>query len=191
MVDAPHFTAFGAAERLASGALDTVAAAAAAAIARGIAPVFVFDDADGQRVDLDFSVPLDQALLRVHAARRHGSARRPDRDTRAVRLLPRHWDWLDAQPGGASAALRRLVEAARRTQAGADRCRMARERTYRVLQDLGGDRPAYEEALRALFAGDAACFAAHLAAWPTDVRTYLLTLAAPAFAPPPSDPSGV
>ncbi|MBI1219127.1 MAG: DUF2239 family protein [Rhodobacteraceae bacterium] len=89
---------------------------------------------------------------------------------REVTLLPRHWDWLATQPGGASATLRRLVETASRTQHGVDRVRQGREAAYRILTDLAGDRPGYEEAMRALFAGDAAGFARHTEGWPHDIR---------------------
>ncbi|WP_414684760.1 DUF2239 family protein [Methylosinus sp.] len=96
---------------------------------------------------------------------------------REITLLPRHWDWLAAQPGGASAALRRLVETARR-EGGADgRQRAAREAAYRFLSAVAGDLPGYEEALRALFSGDAARFEAQMTEWPKDVRAYALRLA--------------
>jgi hypothetical protein len=100
---------------------------------------------------------------------------------REVTLLPRHWDWLNLQPGGASVALRKLVEEARRVNAGRDAARAAREVAYRVMSAIAGHEAGFEEASRALFAGDGARFAEHTAAWPPDVRTYLNGLAAPSW----------
>jgi hypothetical protein len=107
---------------------------------------------------------------------------------REVTLLPRHWEWLAAQPGGASVTLRRLVDEARRGASGAsgaDAVRAARERAYRFLAGIAGNLPGYEEALRALFAGDAARFAERLAPWPQDVRDHAHAMAAGAFPPQP------
>lgn len=89
---------------------------------------------------------------------------------REVTLLPRDWDWLAAQPGGASATLRRLVEAARRTESPASRLRLRRDAAYRILTELAGDRPGYEEAMRALFRGDHGAFAAATEGWAEDLR---------------------
>lgn len=99
---------------------------------------------------------------------------------REVTLLPRHWEWLATQPGGASVAIRKLVEDARRTSAAADQRRAARDAAYRFLSAMGGDLPGFEEAARALFADDAARFAALISAWPADVRDYVQNLAFPA-----------
>jgi hypothetical protein len=100
---------------------------------------------------------------------------------REVTLLPRHWAWLAEQPGGASAALRRLVEAARRGSGGRDRVRQAQEVAYRIMTALAGDEPGYEEATRALFAGQREAFEALTGRWPVDVGDYARRLAAPAF----------
>lgn len=99
---------------------------------------------------------------------------------REVTLLPRHWEWLSAQPGGASAALRRLVETARRND-GAGRMRAAREAAYRFMSAMAGNRPGYEEAIRALFAGDAERFEALTAPWPADVSAFAARLAWPGW----------
>ena len=103
---------------------------------------------------------------------------------REVTLLPRHWEWLAAQPGGASVTLRRLVETARKSGGGAAGIRMAREAAYRFMAAMAGDRPGFEAATRALFAGDQAAFATHSQAWPTDIGDYAQRLAAVAFAAP-------
>ncbi len=113
-------------------------------------------------------------------ARDAGPARK-DMVPREVTLLPRHWQWLNSQPGGASVALRRLVDEARRASVGRDRVRRAQEVSYRVMTALAGDLPGFEDALRALFARDGAAFDRHVAAWPNDVRDYARQLAAPAI----------
>lgn len=100
---------------------------------------------------------------------------------REVTLLPRHWDWLASQPGSASVALRRLVDEARRTHAARDRRREAQEAAYRFMSAMAGNRPHFEEATRALFAGDERRFGEQVAAWPADIRQHAQRLAAGAF----------
>ena len=126
--------------------------------------ILVFDDETGRVVDLDYWDALAAAPPRPRGRPKIGVA------AREVTLLPRHWEWLAQQPGGASAALRRLVEEAR------GRGRSARERhdaVYRFLQATSGDRPGYEEALRLLYRGDWPAFRAAIAAWPEAVRRYV------------------
>jgi hypothetical protein len=101
---------------------------------------------------------------------------------REVTLLPRHWDWLATQPGGASVTLRKLVEEARRKFADKDRQREAQERAYNFMLALAGDLPGYEEATRALFANDRVRLESQVAAWPKDLREHALWLAMPAEA---------
>ena len=100
---------------------------------------------------------------------------------REVTLLPRHWDWLNAQPGGASVTLRKLVEEARRATAGEVRIREAREACYRFMSILAGDAPGYEEALRALYADDRERFETFTEQWPEDVRHHARRLAGAGF----------
>ena len=181
-------TAFDGPTRIAGGPLAEVALAAARTLRRRpAATVLVYDDADGRPVDLDLrgddrevvgrlAETATQAEPEATAPRSRGRPRLGV-VSREVTLLPRHWDWLRAQPGGASVALRRLVEEARRGGAGRDRTRSSREAAYRFLSAMAGDLPGYEEALRALFAGDRTKFEAHASAWPKDVRDYGLRLA--------------
>jgi hypothetical protein len=100
---------------------------------------------------------------------------------REVTLLPRHWDWLNGQPGGASVTLRKLVEEARRLNAAADRKRQARDAAYRFITAIAGNEPGYEEATRALFAGDADRFDTHSRCWPADVQAHARKLASAAL----------
>lgn len=101
---------------------------------------------------------------------------------REVTLLPRHWAWLAEQPGGASVALRKLVERALREHRDADRVRAAQESVFRFANAMAGNAPGFEDAVRALFAGDGAGFSRHSASWPPDVRAHALRLSTPAFA---------
>ena len=100
---------------------------------------------------------------------------------REVTLLPRHWEWLATQTGGASVALRKLVEVARRTSEVKDRVQCASAVGYKFMSTMAGHEAGFEEASRALFAGDQAGFEAITAAWPADVQTHLKKLLADAF----------
>ena len=166
--------AFDGARRIAAGPLDEVAAVARSLVQAG-RPVLVFDDETGRVIDLDPRGATEPA-------------RRPGRPrlgvaAREVTLLPRHWDWLGRQSGGASAALRRLVETAMRQDAGPERRRLAQEAVYRFATAMAGDAPGYEEAMRALFAGDRGGFETLTATWPADVGEHARRLAVAAFAP--------
>ena len=172
-------TAFAGLTRIASGDLAEVTSKVRAAIEGGEGPpVLVFDDTSGEVVDPDYRA--------LPAERGSEAPRRPGRPklgvvAREVTLLPRHWDWLNSQPGGASVALRKLVEEARRTNAARDRVRQAQEAAYRFMSAMAGNEPGYEEALRALFGGRRESFEEHIAGWPADIREYAKRLAAGAF----------
>jgi hypothetical protein len=92
-------------------------------------------------------------------------------------LLPRHWDWLSSQPGGASVVLRRLVEQERRAGDTKHERRSAQEAAYKFMSAMAGDLPGFEEATRALFANDRSRFEEQIASWPGDIRAYAITLA--------------
>jgi len=96
-------------------------------------------------------------------------------------LLPRHWEWLDGQPGGASVALRKLVEAARRSNREKDIARRSQESVYRFMSEMGGDLPGYEEALRAFYRGEKSRVEDLIRHWPPDIRRHLLKLMATAY----------
>jgi hypothetical protein len=176
-------TGFVGSRRFAGGPLAAVAAAAKP-LAEAGETVAIFDDGTGRPIDVDFRGSAAEIAARLAAPAE--PARGPGRPklgvvAREVTLLPRHWDWLAAQPGGASVALRKLVDAARHGQEGQDRVRRAQEAAYRVMAALAGDRPGFEEASRALFAGDRARFGTLAAAWPADVADYVHRLAEPVF----------
>jgi hypothetical protein len=101
---------------------------------------------------------------------------------REVTLLPRHWDWLSTQSGGASVALRKLVEAASRANESKDRLRLAQDATYRFMSAMAGNLPGYEEAVRALFANQPEQYGVLSEAWPVDIRDHARMLALRVFA---------
>ncbi|MEZ5607208.1 MAG: DUF2239 family protein [Burkholderiaceae bacterium] len=196
-----RYTAFAGERRLARGSYADIAQALAS-LDESEQAVLVFDDATGAPVDAP-PLPEHAALLArldgpaagapttaaAHAPPARPSPGRPRLGVvaREVTLLPRHWEWLAAQPGGASAVLRRLVEQARKAGEAADERRRAGERAYKFISAIAGHRPGFEEAARALFAGERARFEALLAAWPADVATHARELAAPGWRAPESN----
>lgn len=143
--------------------------------------VRVFNDATGERIDLDLRpeaepAPSPALAVEASAARPVG---RPKLGVvaREVTLLPRHWEWLSSQPGGASVTLRRLIDESRKANEGRVGVRASRENAYRFMSEMAGDFAGFEEASRALFAGDKAKFEGLVAPWPEDVRLQLARLA--------------
>ncbi len=181
--------AFDGHRRIASGSLARVVLAAKHALDRGVVgPVLIFDDRSGRSVDVDFRGTDDEVLARLPAPAGAEApvARGPGRPklgvvAREVTLLPRHWDWLGSQPGGASATLRRLVEEARRASSGSDRRREASEAVDHFMLAMAGNLPDYEEASRAFWREDSDRFIALTDAWPADVREHVRHLAVRAW----------
>jgi hypothetical protein len=192
------FTAFEGQRRLESGPLAEVALAVKRAEQRGSERVAIFSDATGRAIDLDLRgsddaivarLPPGPAAPEVSPSEPRGRGRpKLGVVAREVTLLPRHWEWLTAQPGGASVALRKLVEAARRANGDQDRSRAARDAAYHFMSAMAGDLPGFEEATRALFADDRRNFTSLIAAWPDDIRDHIVRLA---FSPDPVDPTNV
>jgi len=186
------YTSFQNHRRLASGPLHVVALAVKLASERdSTKPILIFDDSTGRSIDIDTRGSDDEVLARYARtlASEEGETEvalevprgrgRPKLGVvpREVTLLPRHWEWLAAQPGGPSVVLRKLVEEARRAHAERDKARANQERAYHFMSAMAGDMPGFEEATRALFANDAATFAELIAAWPADVRDHATRLA--------------
>ncbi|MBN3724970.1 DUF2239 family protein [Burkholderia sp. Ac-20379] len=198
----PRYTGFDGARHLASGDLATVALAMRrAAQHESAGPVLLFDNATGRSIDVDLRGSEDEVRARfaseaasggepagVSEATEAAAPRGRGRPklgvvAREVTLLPRHWAWLAEQPGGASVALRKLVDDARREHGGRDRLRAANERAYHFMSALAGDLPGFEEASRALFAGEAGDFRERIDGWPADIRAHVLRLAEPEAEP--------
>ena len=171
------YTAFDGHRRIASGSLGEVVLAVKRAVEGGAErPILIFDDATGRAIDVDTRGDEEAVVARYAPPVRGRGRPKLGVVAREVTLLPRHWDWLNRQSGGASVALRRLVDAARRGENGG---RAAREAAYHFMSAMAGDLPGFEEAARALFANDRPRFEGLIAAWPEDIRAHAL---APAFA---------
>lgn len=178
----PTYTAFLGAERVAAGAAVEVAEAAHRVSERPDGrQLLIFIDATGRQTDFDLSGTAADVAARYAPAPRPVGRPKLGVVGREVTLLPRHWEWLNAQPGGASVALRKLVEAARKETADTALVRSAQDAAYAVMTALAGDASGYEEAMRALYASDAEGFAQYTSEWPSDVLDYVLQLASPAF----------
>jgi len=163
------YVAFSGFERVAAGPWEEMAA-----LSRARPGLTLFDEETGKTVDADPRGDTPPP----------GRGRPPGRPrlgvvAREVTLLPRHWDWLAAQPGGASVTLRKLVEAARRDPAHTRRQR--RDAAFRFATAIAGDAPGYEEAMRALYAGPREAFLEQIEAWPPDVRAQLEKMTEDAF----------
>ena len=192
MTENTTWIAFAHSKRIASGAPREVASSVKQYADAHPAPnILILDAVTSLPIELDLRGSLSAALKRLPIIPK--SEPKPDPDivtstertagrpklgvtAREVTLLPRHWEWLAAQPGGASVALRKLVEQARRDSKVADQLRQAQEATYRFMNEMAGDLPGFEESIRALFASDLARLKQLVAKWPRDIRNHVLNL---------------
>jgi uncharacterized protein len=176
---------------LAAGEFACVALAVKKATARPQhKTILMFDASTGEQIDLDLRTGGDVSAACPGATVADQPAtetpRRPGRPKlgvipREVTLLPRHWEWLGSQPGGASVALRKLVEHAMRANVAQDRIRTSQNAAYRFMSVMAGNCAGFEEATRALFAGDGATFNRLVEDWPTDIRDHAKRFAADAL----------
>jgi uncharacterized protein len=189
-------TAFKGHRCIASGGLTEVALKTKAVIDQDEdSAVLVFDDTTSEVIEIDWRGTAEDVLRRLNQRREWGCetsdrARRERRGpgrpklgvvAREVTLLPRHWEWLEEQPGGASVVLRKLVEAARRSSQGQDRARRSQEAVHRFMWAMTGDLPGFEEASRAFYARNEERFDAIIKTWPADIREHVRKLAATAM----------
>jgi len=172
--------------RIALGDLRDAARKAKHVIDRGErGPVLLFDALTSHPIEVDFRGTVEDVVNRLKKEPQEGKEiqrKGPGRPMlgvvgREVTLLPRHWEWLNSQPGGASVALRRLVEQARKSNSEKDRKREAQESAYRFISAIAGNAPGYEEALRALYAGKTKDFDQCVKTWPRDVQEHARKLA--------------
>jgi len=193
------FTLFVGHTRIASGRLDQLALSAKRAIeSNSDGAVLIFDNKSGRNIDIDIRGSDKQVLARLQPAT---SAPAPETETsddaepgneqrgrgrpklgvvpREVTLLPRHWEWLAAQPGGASVVLRKLVEQAKKAGSESSMIKQVQERAYHFLQAIAGDMPGFEEATRALFKNDRQSFENLISTWPGDIKDHAMHLAFP------------
>lgn len=200
------FTAFSGEHMFASGPASEVALAVKAAQDLDNATtVLIFDDVTGRQIDFDLRGSNKEIVQRLKASpgrqpeARSAKAQQADSPSagetrrtsgrpklgvvaREITLLPRHWEWLGEQPGGASVTLRKLVDAARKAPGGDISVKQAQQAADRFMGAMLGNQPGYEEATRALYAGNRDRFTALSKDWPADLRDHARKLATPAFA---------
>lgn len=161
---------------------------------RDLTQLLIFDDSTGKQIDVDFRGKTDDVLKRLGeqfgdlpgAEVNHEPTRRVGRPklgvvSGEVTLLPRHWEWLKSQPGGASVTLRKLVDEARRAGGKQSKIRESQEATYHFMTAMAGNFHQYEEALRELYAGDLDRFYHFIDDWAPDIRNHIKRLATNAF----------
>jgi uncharacterized protein len=184
--DQHTFTAFAGDHRIASGSVQAVLTKTKECFDRGeTRSVLVFDDDTGEQIDFDFRGTAEQVISRI-ASHPHFAGLRPADGARPgpgrpklgvvcreVSLLPRHWEWLEQQPGGMSVALRKLVDEARKREPDRQHARAARDAAGKFMWAMAGNLPDFEEASRALFAGDRQRLDALIRSWPEDIRAHV------------------
>lgn len=147
------------------------------------ASVLVFEDATGKQADFDLRGTMEDVLARAMPAPARQGPGRPRLGvvSREISLLPHHWEWLETQPNGASAAIRRLVEEARKRDPEAQKARLAKDATVRFLTSMAGNLPGYEESTRALYSANLDAFQREIGNWPKDIRDHALKMSEPIF----------
>jgi len=131
--------------------------------------LLVFDDETGRQIDLDLRPEAD-APPRPRGRPALGV------EAKEVTLLPRHWEWLGQQRGGASATLRKLVEEAiRKGRTAKDH----HDAAYRFLHVMAGNLPHFVDAVREMYAGNKVGYDHFSYDWPPAIREHGRRLAFP------------
>ena len=171
---APTYAAFADNRLVAAGSLEDVLRATKKRAEKAGKPVLIFEETSGRQVDFDLRGSIDDVIARTRTESKPGPGRpKLGVVSREVSLLPRHWDWLESQPNGASAAIRRLVDEARHNETGLERGRHVRNGINRFLWSVAGDFANFEEVARALDAREDARLDGLMSSWPKDVREYV------------------
>ncbi len=176
MNDSHRYSAFAGFEHVATGSLETVVAAVKERMGTRKHPdALIFDNRNGRQVDFDLRGSTDEVLARVQAAQERRGRGRPKMGVECTELclLPRHWEWLAAQPRSASATVRRLIDAARKNEAPEEKLRERQDAIGTFMWAVTGDLPNFEEASRCLYRGDWSELREQIAEWPEDVRNHL------------------
>lgn len=180
-------TAFANHKIIATGDIQEVALKVKSFLNDHKAQILIFDDVTSAQIELDLRGTAEAVARRLEKMlepqEKKAGPGRPKLGvvSKEVTLLPHHWEWLALQPGGASVTLRKLIEEAKKKNASKDLIRQAQESTYKFMQAMAGDLPDYEEALRALYAGDEKSFEKRIADWPADIKKHTSKLAKNAF----------
>lgn len=181
MENTQSFTAFAGDRLIVSGELKVTLLATKRRMDKGAhAPILIFDDSTGKQVDFDFRGTPEEVLARLssHPLFAPAGPGRPKLGVtcREISLLPRHWEWLEKQPQGISAALRRLVDEAKQNEPDKERAKISRDIAGKFMWSMAGNLPDFEEASRALYAMDWDLFDKLIGRWPKDIRTHLRKL---------------
>jgi hypothetical protein len=180
------YTAFTGETLIASGPIETMLPIVKARFDQDESALFfIFEDQSGRQVDFHLRGALNEVMARALPAQSRSGPGRPKLGvvSREISLLPRHWAWLEDQPNGASAALRRLLDQARKREPDEQFARLAREAVGRFMSAMAGNLPGYEEASRALYAGNRALFEDLILDWPHNIRAYIQCRVEHAFGP--------
>lgn len=183
-----HYVAFADQKRIAAGDLVDVALKVKKySKDHSNSSVIVFDEQTSAQVELDLR-GTDEAIERrlTEACDPEEKKCGPGRPklgvvSKEVTLLPQHWEWLALQPGGASVTLRKLIEDAKKKNAGKDQIRKAQDVVYKFMHAIAGDFPNYEDALRALYAADLKQFKKMISDWPKDIQDHILKIGSDAL----------
>lgn len=180
-------TAFANNKIIATGNIKEVALKVKNFLGGNKANVLIFDDATSAQIELDLRGTVEAVSSRLEKIlepeeKKTGPGRpKLGVTSKEVTLLPQHWEWLALQPGGASVTLRKLIEEAKKKSFHKDQIRQTQEATYKFMHAMAGDLPDYEEALRALYAGDKKKFENMIADWPSDIKKHTIKLAGKVF----------
>jgi hypothetical protein len=173
-----NYTAFVGTALLASGPLKDVLSSMKNQFDEDPGTLFlVFNDQTGRPVDFNLRGTLSAVLEKALPPKSPRGRPKLGVVAREISLLPRHWEWLEQQPNGASAAIRRLVDDARKREPDEQRERLAIDATATFLSAMAGNLPYYEEATRALYARDRSRFVELIGGWPADVRQHAQRMA--------------
>lgn len=148
--------------------------------------ILIFSNETGKTMDFNFQGSENEVLSRlevflepkIEIDPKEKKVGRPSLGviSREVSLLPKHWEWLACQSGGASAEIRRLVEKAMKQTQAASTVKMAQEKTFRFLNTIAGNFPNFEEAIRSLYRRDLNAFEQIIKFWPVDIKDHALHL---------------
>jgi amidase len=178
------YSCFSGYTRIAFGDLPNVLRATKAFQDESRESYLIFNHDTGRQVDFDFRGSVEEVLARAipegldpEQTAKAGPGR-PKLGVKSaeVTLLPRHWDWLNDQPGKASGTLRALVEEARKNDSGGAKRRL--EALGNFLWSIAGNLENFEEGTRSLYARDYGRFEALIADWPKDLKEHVLGLLA-------------
>jgi hypothetical protein len=184
------YTAFEGGHRLFQGPLQEVVLKIKKRLGKAEnSSILIFSDITGKTMDFNFHGSEGDVLKRLEvyvSTENNKETSGPGRPklgvvSREVSLLPRHWEWLATQPGGASATLRKLIEEAKKKSSTHISIKQVQERAYRFMSVIAGDLEGYEEALRALYKYDRKSFLLHIQEWPRDIKNHVLEMAKPIF----------